>query len=67
MTILGAFVLLQAGALSSRSAVYLAMNFGGSVTLAATALLEAQWGVLILHTAWALVTAVSIARRSGAV
>ena len=67
MTILGAFVLLQAGALSSRSAVYLAMNFGGSVTLAATALLEAQWGFLILNTAWALVTAVSIARRSGAV
>jgi len=51
------FALLQAGILGERSSLYLALNLFGSVLLTADALVDRQWGFVLLQGVWALVAA----------
>lgn len=57
LLILAGFTLSQRGILSMKSLPYLLMNFVGSAVLAVLALLDAQWGFLLLEGTWALVSA----------
>lgn len=63
--ILIGFVAAQRGAMSPQSVIYLVLNLVGSLLLAALALIDSDWGFLLLETVWALVSAgalVEIAR-----
>ena len=57
LLILAAFAALQAGRIDSGSRLYLVLNLVGSAILAVLALVEDQWGFLLLETAWAIVSA----------
>jgi hypothetical protein len=61
--ILIAFIAAQRERLAVSSRGYLTLNAAGSLALSASALVEAQWGFLVLEAVW---SAVSIAglRRS---
>ncbi len=63
LLILVAFIAAQKGRLDVSSRSYLMLNTVGSLALAVSALVEAQWGFLVLEAVW---SAVSIAglRRS---
>jgi hypothetical protein len=50
--ILGAYVLLQTGALGARSRPYLGLSAVGAGTLALIALVESLWGFLLLEGTW---------------
>jgi hypothetical protein len=65
LLILAAFAAAQRGLLDQRSRAYLIMNFVGSVVLAVEALLERQWGFLLLEGVWALVSAAGLLRELG--
>lgn len=60
--ILGAFAMQQMGRWTPRDPLYLWANFVGSSILTAVAVLESQWGFLVLEAAWALVSAWSLWR-----
>jgi hypothetical protein len=62
--ILSGFALSQAKRLDSDSYPYLLLNLIGSGILAVLALLDRQWGFLLLEGVWALVSLASIIRRS---
>jgi len=64
--ILAAFALQQAGRWQPRDALYLWANFIGSSVLTFVAVVEAQWGFLLLEAAWALVSAWSLLRLRAA-
>lgn len=65
----GAFLILvpftanQAGKWPSDGRAYLWLNCVGSATLGLIALLERQWGFVVLETVWAAVAAVGLLRR----
>lgn len=64
--ILVAFVASQRGAMSPRAPVYLWLNLIGAATLGILALLDADWGFLLLEGVWAGVSAsalIGLARR----
>lgn len=61
--VLSAFILVQLGIARPTSYVSLALNLAGSATLAVLALLDRQWGFLLLEGSWAVVTAWSILGR----
>jgi hypothetical protein len=63
LLILVPFVLSQTGRLDARSVPYLLLNLIGSLTLAGDAAAGAQWGFLLLEGAWAIVSAIGLARR----
>jgi hypothetical protein len=69
LQILGAIAILvpfawsQLGSLRTTSVAYLVLNLAGSALLAALALLDAQWGFLLLEGSWAVVAAWGLARR----
>jgi len=64
--ILAGFGAAQAGRVSPQSYAYLTVNLIGSALLAVLALVERQWGFVLLETAWALITIWGlIARLSG--
>jgi len=63
LLILAAFTAAQFGKLDVESPVYLWLNFVGSLILAVLALLDEQWGFLLLEGVWALVSAYSLTRR----
>jgi len=46
------------------SRLYLALNLVGSAILAVLALVESQWGFLLLEGVWAIVSAWSLARAT---
>jgi hypothetical protein len=54
--VLIAFVAGQAGRLAATSRRYLALNLVGSLGLAVSAVVEAQWGFLVLEAAWCAVS-----------
>ena len=61
--VLVAFMLSQWGLWSVRSYRYLTFNFLGGGGLAASAVLNHQWGFLLLEGVWALVAARGLAVR----
>lgn len=54
--ILAAFTASQFRWLSTSSLGYTALNFAGSVILAVVAVVESQWGFLLLEAVWALIS-----------
>jgi len=71
VSLCGAFLILvpfaanQLGRLASTSVAYQLLNLVGSVTLGVIALLERQWGFVLLETVWAVVSLVGMARARG--
>lgn len=60
LLVLAGFALAQAGVLDQKSRRYLLLNVIGSAVLAADAMIERQWGFLLLEGVWAVVSAVSL-------
>jgi hypothetical protein len=60
--ILAAFVGVQVHRLSSVGYVYLVANLAGAAFLLATALIEEQWGFVLLEVVWLAVSAWSLVR-----
>jgi hypothetical protein len=61
--VLSAFVLVQLGMVRPTSYPSLALNLAGSSLLAVLALMDRQWGFLLLEACWAVVTAWNVAAR----
>jgi hypothetical protein len=64
LLILTAFAGAQRGTLSTRSHLYLLLNFVGSAVLTVVAVYEQQWGFLLLELSWAVVSAWGLIRRA---
>jgi hypothetical protein len=62
LLILVPFGLAQLGRLDARSRAALLLNLAGSSILAADAAVGSQWGFLLLEGAWAIVSAIGLAR-----
>lgn len=60
--ILIAYVASQAGRMRAGSRTYNVLNFVGSGLLAVVALVEQQWGFLLLEGVWAIVSFAAIVR-----
>ncbi len=58
-----AFVLGQFELLAADTWTYLCANVAGSAMLAATAVVDAQWGFVLLEGCWALVSGYGIALK----
>ncbi|HET7444649.1 MAG TPA: hypothetical protein VFJ57_08325 [Solirubrobacterales bacterium] len=54
--ILAAFTAVQAERMRPDSRVYLFLNLLGSAILAVLALIESQWGFVLLESVWAIVS-----------
>jgi len=65
LLILAAFILAQFNRFSQDSIAYLLANLVGSAVLAVLALLDSQWGFLLLEAVWALVSAIGLIRNIG--
>jgi hypothetical protein len=62
LLVLAGFALSQAGVLDLKSVTYLVVNAIGSSLLAVDAVVEAQWGFLLLEGVWAVVSVVGLLR-----
>jgi hypothetical protein len=62
LLILAGFAAAQFGWLTVDSRTYLVLNLVGSVILTYLALVEEQWGFLLLETVWAAVSLWSLVR-----
>lgn len=56
---LAGFALAQRGVLDQKSRSYLMLNLTGSAVPAVEAVIERQWGFLLLEGVWATVSAIS--------
>ena len=63
--ILVPFAASQFGKLTTTSLTYQVMNLIGSAALTAVAVLESQYGFILLEGTWALVSAAGLARVLG--
>ena len=63
LLVLFGFLGAQRGWFGQRSRVYLAVNAIGSTTLAIAALVDRQWGFLLLEGVWAVVSMTSFRNR----
>jgi hypothetical protein len=61
--ILVPFALFQLGLLSQHAAGYLLLNLAGAGLLTALALVERQWGFVVLQGVWALAALAGLLRR----
>lgn len=61
--ILVPFTLLQFRRTATDSWLYLSANFAGAAILTWLALIESQWGFVILQGVWALAAVAGLARR----
>ncbi|HEY1277002.1 MAG TPA: hypothetical protein VGF25_19000 [Thermoleophilaceae bacterium] len=66
LAVLAAFASVQLGVMRPSSYPSLALNIGGSALLAALALLDEQWGFLLLEASWALVSLWALGTRLAA-
>ncbi len=57
IVILVPFALLQSGRMSSHAPAYLWLNLIGSVVLTFVAVVEEQWGFVLIQVVWAVVAA----------
>lgn len=62
--ILIAFALLQFRRTTAHSWLYLSLNFAGAGVLTWLAVVESQWGFVILQGVWSLAAAVGLVRRA---
>jgi hypothetical protein len=62
LLILAAYVASQRSWLRPQQRSYVLLNFVGAAVLATVAILERQWGFLVLEGAWTLVSAYSLVR-----
>ena len=60
LLVLAGFALAQLGVLDQKSRRYLILNAIGSGVLAVNAVVEQQWGFLLLEGVWAIVSMISI-------
>ena len=60
--ILSAFILAQMKRLRQESTVYLLLNFVGAGLLSVVALLDRDWGFVLLEVVWTLVSGLGIIR-----
>jgi hypothetical protein len=60
LLVLAGFALAQRGILNQKSTIYLSVNLIGSGILSVEAVLERQWGFLLLEGVWAIVSAISL-------
>lgn len=60
--ILAAFVASQTGRMRTESATYNALNLVGSALLGYVAVVERQWGFILLEGVWALVSLWALVR-----
>lgn len=58
--ILVAYAMAQRGVVGQKSRLYLALNIVGSAVLAVEAVLEHQYGFILLEAIWALLSTVSL-------
>ena len=56
LMILAAFGLVQARRLNVAGTAYFILNLVGAVALGVSALIESQWGFVMLETAWAAIS-----------
>jgi hypothetical protein len=62
--ILVPFTLVQIRRTTTRSWLYLALNFAGAAILTSLALTESQWGFVILQGVWALIALAGLSSRA---
>lgn len=61
--ILVPFALLQLRRTTTATLLYQGLNFAGATVLTYLAVIESQWGFVILQGAWALAALAALARR----
>ena len=66
LMILGAYAANQMGRWTATRLEYMALNLVGSAVLAVVAVVEEQWGFLLLEGVWAIVSAYALAKALGA-